>query len=240
MTETEPPKKSKQTPSAPTPDNSPTGDETTVRRNPFASPPKALAQPVPTEPIPPESLIESEPQEVVIQELVGQPIHAQHYHSLEHAFKRAGKDCQTPAWVCQTDTGFTVLTASNPQQAGFQQTRHPWQTWLCHSLARLGAPFFGIRVTGQSVNLPNGVSVSLPITSWKGADGKTIRLYQALKLPNGTWLRIKDASSEKRFFESDSKRIMDTVASRAEQLEQSGCTRVLPQAIHVDIPRPSS
>lgn len=163
-----------------------------------------------------------------VHELAGQLVESHRFLQMEQAFQQGNLNRQTVAWVHQTKDGISVLPVKNPQQAGFQQVNHRWLSLLHRILAKTVAPLLGLELKGEALLFPNGACRPLAITSWKDSQGNTANLYQAVGLPNGTWLKITAVKSEDCVPFSAPKILRKVIEAKMTKLEQTGKLRELP------------
>lgn len=169
---------------------------------------------------------------VKIQLLSGQLVKPEFFFQLEQAFQQAEAKREVPHWVQQTaNNEIQVLPAGkNPMQLGFQKFAHPWLGMFYRLIAKIAVPLLGLKVQENKLEFPNGVALSLDPESWRDTEGKPARLYETMRLPNGTWFQLTGQQMEETIAFNNQKQLRNAIETRIHQLEASGKIRELSES----------
>ncbi len=206
------------------------------KSNPFAQNLAGAANPFGEVKMPPpvaETVTQAEKPKshnIRILNMSGTMIEPQRFFQLEQAFKHAGLDRATPAWISQKGEDLQVISGNDPVKAGYQNHTKPFLGSLNRVFARMIAPFLGIKINGNTMTLPNGSQRALMPSYWTDAGGQRAQVYRAVGLADGTWMRLNDQPAEETVPFRDQKRLRQAIEDKVRSYEFLGKVRDIPAA----------
>ena len=165
------------------------------------------------------------PTRLVLQQLFGYYLDAQHYAQLTEAYEKAKDYPEQCLWVRHYQDSIDVLGPQPPYQHGLHQVKRYAVQATMEWVSPFACRYLECYEEDEFLFLPNGGMLPLRPLAWVDGEDRFAKVFRVKRMPNGMWFKVEAVRRQADIKMSDVPHIKRTMEEWNQSLEGIGWLR---------------